>query len=378
HALPAPEYHTTHTNQPPKTPQEHALCDAFTHVLNLPTIGTDDGFFELGGDSLLATRVVSRVRAVLGVELQVQTLFEAPTVAQLARRIYLDNSQQTLDILLPLRSTGTRIPLFCIHPLIGFCWCYSGLVSLLGSDQPIYGLHARGIAQPAPMSKTIEELAADYLNRIRLVQPNGPYNLLGWSFGGHVAHAIATQLQEEGERVTLLSILDAYPSQPSQPDDASRIRHFFFDNLGRELGIQNGQLLNESRIVDILRKGQARPPWNILCEQLGDDTEDVVARAVKVAVNNAQLVQNFQPGRFDGNLLFFSAALEPGESPTPQMWAPYITGDIENHAIDCHHDDMLQPIPLAEIGRVLARRLAASESPCVERTAIRGQSAGRG
>jgi nonribosomal peptide synthetase DhbF len=367
HALPAPEYSSTGTGRAPHAPQEQILCEVFAQVLGLPEVGIDDEFFELGGDSLSATRVASRVRAVLGVKLPVRILFEAPTVAQLAQRLYTDNSQQALEVLLPLRPAGTRIPLFCVHPLMGLSWCYSGLMRLLGTDQPIYGLQSRGIAQAEPLSKTIEEIAADYLGQIRLVQPNGPYNLLGWSFGGHVAHAIATKLQDQGEWVTLLAILDAYPSRMNQPEDSSRIRHFFFENLGRELGVPEGESLNESRIVDALRKGQTRPPWNILWAHLGEGTEDVVARAVDVAINNAHLVQDFRPSRFDGNLLFFSATLEePDASFTPQLWAPYITGEIENHSIDCQHDDMLQPIPLAEIGRVLAAKLATPASTRVE------------
>ncbi|MGH3888084.1 MAG: alpha/beta fold hydrolase, partial [Pseudonocardiaceae bacterium] len=237
----------------------------------------------------------------------------------------------------------------------------------LGADQPIYGLQSRGIAQAEPLPKTIEEIAADYLDQIRLIQPNGPYNLLGWSFGGHVAHAIATKLQDQGERVTLLAILDAYPSRMNQPEDSSSIRNFFFENLGRELGASEGESLDESRIVDILRRGQTRPPWNILWTHLGEDTGDVVARAVNVAINNDHLVQDSQPSRFEGNLLFFSAALdEPDPSFTPRLWAPYITGEIENHWIDCQHDDMLQPVPLAEIGRVLAAKLATLASTDVE------------
>ncbi len=359
HALPAPEYRSTGAGRAPRTSQEQILCEVFAQVLSLPTVWIDDGFFELGGDSLSATRVASRVRAELGVEMPVRILFEAPTVAQLAQQLYMDNSQRALEVLLPLRPAGTRIPLFCIHPVMGLSWCYSGLVGLLGADQPIYGIQSRGIAQVEPLPKTIEEIAADYLDQILLIQPNGPYNLLGWSFGGHVAHAIATKMQDQGERVALLAILDAYPSRMNQPEDPSSIRDFFFENLGCELGVSEGELLDESRIVDVLRRGEARPPWNILWAHLGEGTEDVVARAVSVAVNNAQVMQDSKPSRFDGNLLFFSAALnEPDASFIPQMWAPYITGEIENHWIDCQHDDMLQPIPLAEIGRVLAAKLA--------------------
>jgi thioesterase domain-containing protein len=98
-----------------------------------------------------------------------------------------------------------------------------------------------------------------------------------------------------------------------------------------------------------------------------EDIEDVVARVVNVTINNVHLAQNFQPGRFDGDILFFSATLDkPDVSPTSKMWAPYVAGKIENHSIDCRHEDMLQPMPLAKIGRILAAKLAAFASTCVE------------
>jgi non-ribosomal peptide synthase protein (TIGR01720 family) len=130
-------------------------------------------------------------------------------------------SDQELEVLFPLRPTGTRIPLFCIHPAMGLSWCYAGLASLLGSDQQIYGLQARGIARAEPLPKDIEEIAASYLDQVRLIQPNGPYNLLGWSFGGYVAHAIAAKLQDQGEQVALLAILDEYPSVMDQHEDSA-------------------------------------------------------------------------------------------------------------------------------------------------------------
>src|SRR5262249_47239372 len=90
-------------------------------------------------------------------------------------------------------------------------WAYSGLLRHVGANRPIYGLQARGILQPDLVPDTLEEMAADYLQQIKQVQPSGPYHLLGWSFGGLVAHAIATHLQDLGEKVSLLALLDSYP-----------------------------------------------------------------------------------------------------------------------------------------------------------------------
>src|SRR5207344_1558020 len=89
---------------------------------------------------------------------------------------------------------------------------YSRLISHIPSDHPIFGLQSHSLGQQGPAPDTVEDAAAEYLSIIRQVQPVGPYNLLGWSFGGLVAHAMATQLQSEGEEVALLALLDSYPA----------------------------------------------------------------------------------------------------------------------------------------------------------------------
>ncbi len=121
-ALPAPDFAAAVTGRGPRTPQEEILCDLFMEVLHLPRVGIDDRFFDLGGHSLLAVQLMSRIREALGVELSIGNLFEAPTVAGLAERLEMGSSQSALDVLLPLRTSGDKPPLFCVHPAGGLSW----------------------------------------------------------------------------------------------------------------------------------------------------------------------------------------------------------------------------------------------------------------
>src|SRR6185312_4656551 len=197
------------TLRAPRTPHEDLLCGLFAEMLAVERVGIDDNFFDLGGHSLLAARLVSRVRTVLGVDLAVHTLFESPSVAQLSERITLGSSPETAFArVLPLRRRGALPALFCIHPGGGLSWCYAGLLRELDPARPLYGIQASG---DEPAYADIASMAADYARTIRGLQANGPYNVLGASFGGMVAHAVACALQREGCEVGVLALMDAYP-----------------------------------------------------------------------------------------------------------------------------------------------------------------------
>ncbi|HET6706752.1 amino acid adenylation domain-containing protein, partial [Amycolatopsis sp.] len=178
-ALPAPNV-TVGGGRGPRTDRERALCALFAEVLDVPSAGVDDDFFHLGGHSLTATRLVSRIRATLGVELGVRALFERPTVAGLAERLdHAEARDSAFDPVLPLRTGGDLPPLFCVHPVGALSWSYVGLLPHLDPRRPVYGLQARGLAGDEPLPASLEEMAADYLGRLREIQPAGPYHLLG-------------------------------------------------------------------------------------------------------------------------------------------------------------------------------------------------------
>ncbi|MFI1395999.1 amino acid adenylation domain-containing protein [Streptomyces sp. NPDC020681] len=348
-ALPAPATGAKAGGRAPRNPTEETLTRLFAEVLGLERVGTDAAFFDLGGTSLLAARLMSRIRDTLGLSAPLGTLFRAPTPAALADRLTDDSAPDTaLEVLLPLRASGEGIPLFVFHPAGGISWCYSGLLRGLGPGRPVHGLQARGLADDGEtLPGTMDEMAADYVAQIRAVQRHGPYRLLGWSVGGVIAHTVAVHLQQAGEQVDLLALMDAYPSDQWR-DLAGPTEADALNALLRMAGFNGEGLTRDSVLATLRREGSA----------LAALPERVLTAVLGIVSNNARLMRTHEHQVFDGDLLFFTAAAPRAEDwLTPHAWRPYLTGRLDDHPLQCLHPEMTQPRQLDEIAAVLDARL---------------------
>jgi aspartate racemase len=196
----------------PRDTLEMQLAQIWEEVLNVRPIGVTDNFFDLGGHSLLSVRLMARIKDVLGRELSLATLFQGATIESLAG--ILRQGDMPWSPLVAIRPTGTKRPIFCAHPAGGNVICYADLARHMDKDQPFYALQSPGMDGKQKPFESVEEMATCYVEAIRQVQPEGPYLLGGWCFGGIVAFEIAQQLRRQGQEVPFLILLDTYAPLP--------------------------------------------------------------------------------------------------------------------------------------------------------------------
>ncbi|MFD8571473.1 amino acid adenylation domain-containing protein [Streptomyces sp. NPDC059639] len=353
--LPAPVYAGGTGARPPANAREETLTRLFAEILDTAQAGPDDAFFDLGGTSLLAVRLVARIREELGVDLTIGSLFEAPTPAALAARVDDGGPAGTdaLGVVLPLRTDGTRPPLFAIHPAGGISWCYAGLTARLGQDQPVYGLQARGLTSDAPLPRTLWDQAADYVSEIRAIRPHGPYRLVGWSVGGILAHSVAVLLQEAGEKVELLALLDAFPAEQWRERPAPEEGDALTAVL-RMAGFERGAERTRSDVLATLRKAGS---------PLAGLTDRTLSRIVDIVPHHARMMREHTHRRYDGDVLFVTAAApRPEDWLTRESWRPHVTGRLTNHDLPCTHPELLKDGPVDEIATALTLRLKELEA----------------
>ncbi|WP_369939098.1 amino acid adenylation domain-containing protein [Xanthomonas medicagonis] len=351
-ALPAPDVAPL---RPASSPQQQALCALFAEVLERDEVGVDADFFELGGHSLLAPRLVARIRDVLGARVSVRDVFEAPTVALLAKRLDAPlRALSSFEAVLPIRARGELAPLFCLPPAGGLGWWYQGLSRHLDPRRPIYALQGRGLRAHEPLPHSLEEVAEACLAQIRALQPNGPYHLLGWSYGGTLAFEVAQRMQAQGDTVALLALLDSYllTALPGFDADANRKPHAriladFLDVSGCAPDDCDAESLDYERAAQLLSDSVYS----------GFDA-DQLQRLVAATANDVDLLGRYRPGarpRMDA--VYFNATAGKQEaSPGPAEFAAALDGRLHVHDLDCRHDEMAHPQHLARIGRVLAQR----------------------
>ena len=195
---------------------ERRLIRIWESVLEKRGIGVRDSFWELGGQSLTALRLMRRIEKQFGRTLPLTTLLQIPTIEELAKLLQQNGCPTKWSSLVALQPNGTMPPFFCVHALGGLVVGFRHLARHLGDDRPVYGLQAQGMEGKSPILTRVEDMAAHYIQEIRTVQPYGPYYLGGLCFGGWIAYEMAQQLCGQSEEVGLLALFDSYTENSSR------------------------------------------------------------------------------------------------------------------------------------------------------------------
>ncbi|MCX5202720.1 amino acid adenylation domain-containing protein [Streptomyces sp. NBC_00237] len=208
-ALPAPARRDQDSPVlPPRDVLELRMTRIWQRVLGCPQVGVRDNFFELGGHSLRAVQLMEEIRRELSVRAPLNTVFRHPTVEGLCAELPAAPAALRQLVVPLVESDSRRAPLFLVHPQSGGASGYLSLTGLLGTDRPVYGIEAVGYDTDEQPLATVEEQAHRYLRELRKVAPEGPYLLMGWSYGGLVAFEMARLLEDEGNAPEFLGIID--------------------------------------------------------------------------------------------------------------------------------------------------------------------------
>ena len=315
----------------PRPGMEERLAAVWKEVLGVERVGAHDDFFDLGGQSILAARLVARLRGELGRDVPVATLLQAPTVEAMARA--LDGGERTVRLpLVPLQTFGARPPLFMVHPAGGHVVCYRGMAVLLAPDQPVYGLQPRGLEDGQEPLDTVPGLASAYVEAIRRFRPRGPYRLGGWSFGGVVAWEMARQLRAAGEEVDLLAMLDTSPltdaTIAADPRDPAEV-------MMQTIGGYAGSMAAERIRVDEVRHLPPREMALAMIAQVGDarllpeSRADLILSLTRVRSANLRAQASYALQPYEGRLTYFRTAASAESEllgAAHEFWAAHAGG----------------------------------------------------
>ncbi|OEJ34299.1 amino acid adenylation domain-containing protein [Streptomyces subrutilus] len=241
----------------PRDAYEETLVEIVGDLLQLPALGVHDNIFDLGATSLTAMRLVVQIEQRYGISVPLSEFVSAPTVAELAGRLRSGEAMTAFDPLVPIRPAGSKRPMFFVHPMGGNVLCYVRFAKYLEEDQPFYALQAAGGDPGTEPLRSVEEIAASYVEAMRRVQPSGPYVVGGWSFGGFVAFEIARQLRAAGEEVARLVLLDTTALNPGRrltTDDEALLGWFFWELLWLRRGGDSPLELIPDRLTTLEEK----------------------------------------------------------------------------------------------------------------------------
>ncbi|MBD1372688.1 amino acid adenylation domain-containing protein [Hazenella sp. IB182357] len=330
----------------PRSPLEHEIVELWKEVLQIEHIGVFDNFFALGGHSLKAITLTNKLTQKMGVNIPLSALFKHPTVADLSHMINAHQEPLNENLVLLNKGKQSFPPLFIVHGQGGGIMNFVYLTKELGTEYPIYAFQATGYDDGDSPEWTVEQMAAQYIAEMREIVPKGPYNLLGWSFGGMLAYEMTKQLEADGDTVSYLAVCDVKPF-PRSEEKVLRANQAY-DPLIRYALLQG---LDENFLDGMSEAEQIKACQQRISDQLSDEVQlnQISHSKLRVLAINGLAVNKYQ---FKGSIqtdVHLFLALEDSliqmskPEKIAEMWSELTRGRIKLSLIDGNHYSMLEP-----------------------------------
>jgi thioesterase domain-containing protein/acyl carrier protein len=363
------------------------LAEIWCRTLNVSPIEPDSNFFDLGGDSLLAVGMFLEIERETGINLPITTIYDAPTVAELADILAGEIDAPNFSPLVLLKPGDDGVPLFIVHGIGGTVMELSALGRAIRIPAPVYALQAQGLDGNGQPLASVDDMVELYLDHVRRLQPEGPYRLAGYSFGGLVALEMARRLMRQGQETAILILIDAYAHPNTWPLMSRlkmRVRRSF--HLGRQY-LRAPLYKSVPAVLARLRDAHNKDAKARLRDWLFDQNPDLPAPLLRVREAGSIALSMYVPIYYPGKIVFLKASRPDPEFPDDpeRIWSPLVAG-MEIHIVPGRHRTMVTNHPDALADRLSACVLAAratrewsgassrestpTNKPCLEHQAV--------
>lgn len=353
---------------PPQGEAEQKLAGLWSELLEIPEIGRNDDFFSLGGHSLMALRLFSRINREFSRTLPLAALLSHPTIAQLAELIAPEagrpvpvETTNEKGHLVTLAEGDTETPLFCIHGGDGGVIFYRSLAELMPRGFPLHAIESLALSSNSPIQPaSVEETAAAYVKLLLGTHPGGPFRLAGYSYGGVVAHEMACMLEEQGHRVEFLGLFDTHnPTAPSKRYSLpGRLNAFWQQQHDLPLPARLERL--RERIAEGIATNRRVKAEVAAAFSSGPAEAHSDLRRVQVREENWRAMQAYKPRPFKGRITLFKAMTlsDKVEWPSDYGWTPYTAGGLEIVPVPGQHLTLFDPGNVGELAKALSAQFS--------------------
>ncbi|WP_331375473.1 non-ribosomal peptide synthetase/type I polyketide synthase [Sinorhizobium chiapasense] len=336
---------------------DRQIAAVYRDILGLDDVALTDSFFDLGGDSLSALSVIDRIEQLTDERLAVSLLLEYQTPRGLAMALSKTRRARP-NALVPLQTGGSRAPLFCPHPFGGHVLLYKPLATALGTEQPLFGLQARGLNGEARPHLSIPEMAREYVEAIKSVQPCGPYQLVGLSMGGSIAWEMGCQLRDAGDEVAIIGLLDAKALHKDEEHTSSRYHRLLGNRRIPDWVSEQAVILSVlfpalkkhwRKLKSIKRECQvmALLDFGVQAGNVPDMGETQLNNILAVAEANKIALREYTPRFNDSRSVLFAAKkglrTSTNEPDGDLGWKQFARARLEIHEVPGDHYTMVAP-----------------------------------